>query len=116
MGLIILATCKCGFKKEFQADRDKIVKKWTCLAPALCKKCKKMIIVNYAEKSAKCPECGEFLIFYNNPSLQKKSSKGKDALSWGMDIKKNFILPKTSYYCPNCEEMNLHFKKIGHWD
>jgi len=115
MGILLSADCACGFKTEINVDRGKIVNGPTCYAPALCNRCQKLLSFNYAKKKKRCPECKGEVIFYNNKALQKTDRNG-EILKWGMDLKKDFILPKAQFKCPKCAQFNLKFKHVGYFD
>ncbi len=118
--------CKNSFRIEAEQaiekkvipcpDCGKDVATSICFAPALCEKCKKIIILNYAQMPVICPDCGGNAIFYNESSLQKPNKAAGPAISWGMDIEGDFKLPQAEYKCPSCGQMSLQFKHEGFWD
>jgi len=115
MGILLMATCECGFKEELNVDRGKIVKGPTCLAPALCTKCNHFQSLNYAKKKVECSKCKAEVKFYNDNSLQKPNLKA-DLIQWGMDLKKRFVLPNADYKCPKCGQFSLKFNHVGYFD
>ncbi len=114
-GIILNSNCSCGFKQELWVDRGKKVKGPTCYAPALCPSCKKIYALNYVEKKVKCPDCGGEITFYNEKSL-RTPFKDVELIKWGMDLKKDFELPKALFKCPQCGQMALKFQRGGFWD
>jgi predicted RNA-binding Zn-ribbon protein involved in translation (DUF1610 family) len=68
----------------------------------------------------KCPDCGNEVVFYDDPSVQAKiydSKKPANIFSWHIsDEGKDFQLPDTRYLCPKCGKMTLIFTLIGNWD
>jgi predicted RNA-binding Zn-ribbon protein involved in translation (DUF1610 family) len=83
------------------------------MEPALCPKCKKFLVLNYKLENI-CPHCGAKVVFYNEKSTQDLAEKGKvndEIIEWG-----EFKLPNTSYLCPNCEQIAMHFRVKGYWD
>lgn len=115
MGIILSAKCNCGFEQELRADRGKIVSGPTCYAPALCNECNNLNSLNFAKKKLKCKDCGGTVVYYNEKTLQKANMKA-ELISWGMDIKEDFILPKADFKCPKCGEFSLKFMEVGYWD
>ena len=43
-----------------------------CFAPALCQNCNEMKNLNYKDKNIRCPDCGNNVTFYHDPSLQNE--------------------------------------------
>ncbi len=109
-GNILKASCPCGFKMErIFAGGGMRNFKTTSNVPAYCVACKKMEILKWVEKDPQCKACSGKVVFYNDPSLQKDkpdSSKdlkeNKPVFSWNASPKGVFILPDTSYLCPQC--------------
>lgn len=101
MGSILKAICKCGFESEdifagggFQNFRT------TCNAPAICLKCKKLLVKNYLQKHEKCPDCGENITFYDDPKLQTQKNSSKkltNIFSWRARILSIPLLPFRSH-------------------
>ena len=123
-GSILKASCPCGFKMEsILAGGGFKNYKTTCNVPAYCAACKKMEILNWLGKDPQCKGCGGKIVFYNDPSLQKDKPDAsrdmkdtKKVFSWNAYAKGIFILPDTSYLCPQCGDMTLRFKEVGYWD
>lgn len=123
-GSILKVSCPCGFKMErIFAGGGKQNFKTICKVPAYCGACDKMEILNWLEKDPQCIACGGKVVFYNDPSLQKdkldsnKDSKDiKKVFFWNASPKGVFILPDTTYLCPQCGNMTLRFIGVGRWD
>lgn len=121
MGSIIKAVCKCGFESgDIFAGGGFQNFQTTCMAPAICLNCRKLLIKNYTKEHEKCPDCGREVTFYNDPQVQtqtNESKKTRDIFSWHTnDEREDFQLPDTQYLCPKCGKMTLTFILIGNWD
>ena len=120
MGNIIEAKWKCGFKSQPIHQGGGFMNFQVIdMEPAICLKCRTLLILNYKKKDQKCPKCGATAVFYNDKSLQRDQSPKietlescpGDALDWG-----DFKLPGTSYLCPNCGRLTMYFCLKGKWD
>lgn len=120
MGIILLASCKCGFKQQFLAGGGMANFQTFCGVPGVCGTCNKFILQNYLGEDKSCQDCGTSITFYNDPSLQvslpaKGSKPGGIIFEWNTPAG-SFTLPDTRYFCPNCGKFNLTFKNAGNWD
>ena len=111
MGQILMAICSCGFAREFLFGGGMDNFKTYLGAPAYCMKCNKMTITNYLNPKSRCSLCRGKIVYYNDESLQIKKDKDDSYFEWG-----DFILPDSSYKCPECGEFMLRFSFIGNWD
>jgi len=118
MGSILQAKCSCGFNSEglFVGGGFRNFLK-VCSAPALCKRCSAIVVLNYLKKKNKCPSCKSEVIFYNDFSLQRKTKKEYPLFDWNIgEDEGSFILPDTKYYCPKCNKLKMKFIRSGSWD
>ena len=124
MGSFLHAKCECGFNSEFAAGGGFINFKTNCSAPAICQHCMKFHVLNYLTSDQECPECGNMITFYNDPSVQVTLDDSvkqtrydfeKNVFSWFLDPGE-FVLPNTNYLCPDCGKMTMRFLSAGMWD
>ena len=80
MGTIIEAKCKCGFTSGdiYQGGGMSNFQKID-MEPAICRKCKKFLVLDYKLKENKCPYCGTIAVFYNDRSIQALPDGNIDA-------------------------------------
>ena len=118
MGSTLQVSCPCGFEiEELGVGGGMASSKNTCMAPAICKKCNKFLVLNLMDRSSCCPKCKGPVVFYNDPSLQDKAeSDDFSVVHFNIHGKGEFILPQTKYYCPQCGKMRLKFEDVGCWD
>lgn len=124
MGTLLKATCECGFESDYiNFDFGMLGFGSYCNAPAVCLHCNLFLEKDYYKKYSKCPTCRKKVVFYNDPSVQKESSKIVRTeehiydFSWGTPgEEKYFYLPATEYYCPACHKLTMKFTFAGCWD
>jgi Zn finger protein HypA/HybF involved in hydrogenase expression len=121
VGEVIQASCECGFKTPEILVSDGFMINNNRRVPALCPKCKELVIVDYLKKGAVCPTCHGKITFYNHPSLRTETSSQNDNIiviefNEGLSEGNSFRLPDANYLCPKCGQMKLRFSSIGNWD
>lgn len=112
MGGIIKAICKCGFETDFMAGSSATNYNEVCNAPAICFKCRKLVIKNYLSEDLICPACRNQVTFYNHQSLQKHD-QNEDLTH---TLSKDFVLPEVNCHCPKCGRKEMQFLHTGCWD
>ncbi|MHA1385235.1 MAG: hypothetical protein ACTSR3_15905 [Candidatus Helarchaeota archaeon] len=112
MGRILLAKCECGYKEEIFSGRGKASGNKYCAVPALCRNCKKVIKINYFDKGAKCEDCNEKPVSFDDLSVSNPLESTEKVL----ECRKKYVLREAEYLCPKCNQMTLKFEKIGYWD
>ncbi|OLS12866.1 MAG: hypothetical protein RBG13Loki_3501 [Promethearchaeota archaeon CR_4] len=80
-----------------------------CGAPGLCEKCNKIVLTNFLDPNAKCPDCGGRFKYYNDKSLQSASKTNEHVFTWNTKSGE-FILPNTTYWCANYCKFSLKFE------
>ena len=97
MGGIIKAICKCGFETDFMGGSSATNYSEVCNAPAICFKCKKIIIKNYLSDDINCQTCSNPVTFYNHKSLQQQD-KNEDLTD---PLTRELALPEVNCLCQN---------------
>ncbi|MCY2927495.1 MAG: hypothetical protein NT031_19070, partial [Planctomycetota bacterium] len=88
-----------------------------CGVPALCRKCKMLVAVNYFDEKPQCPDCGGNVACYDDPSLHDVSGASqRDVFSWNLDDDRQFRLPAAKYLCPKCGQKEMTFALGPCWD
>jgi DNA-directed RNA polymerase subunit M/transcription elongation factor TFIIS len=88
----------------------------TDFEPAFCLNCKKLLVTDFLKKTAKCPKCKKDVVFYNDSSLKKTTSKTKKKKATKAYTHEMFNLYNSSFLCPECGKMTLEFTWVGLWD
>lgn len=111
MGPIAKAKCsRCGFDSGELFLEDTGLYGYTTknMEPAICPQCKKFVVADYLKKPLKCTNCGNELVFYNNPAVRKPSKKSSHS--------QNFELFSKTFLCPKCNKIAMKFTFVGLWD
>jgi len=119
MGSILVAECECGFKSEEMFAGGGMLNFYeVCNAPAICKECGIIFTRNFmsTKKNIRCPNCKKKALYYNDPILHGDKQGEEVVFSWNLPADESFILPHTTYCCPQCRQMNLRFFDVGCWD
>ena len=119
MGGTLNASCPCGFEPGLIDVGGGMLNMMTyCGAPALCRKCQTLVVVNYFDEMPKCPTCSDAVTCYNDPALQDASrTSQRDVFTWTLDDNREFTLPETKYLCHKCGQKEMTFAEGGiAWD
>jgi len=138
MGIIVEASCICGFKIDkmylgrgmntsynisFETLNIVSPDRYlggcidTCLFPYYCKDCKHLFCANLYYKDVVCNHCRSINIVLYNNSYVIKNLNNELSCNFHNNITDEFIkLSKINNLCPHCDEFSLEFKSIGMWD
>lgn len=114
MGSMIQAKCVCGYSSKSIFQGSGMIETIKDMEPAYCKKCRKLIVLNYNEVKPRCSKCHSEVKFYNDPALQNSSAnqtKENHNIQRG-----DFFLIEGDYLCPHCGEMKMKFYDVVNWD
>lgn len=119
MGVIVSASCDCGYETEVgvgggMADRDT-----TCGAPASCGRCKAVVEVDVAGSTRKltCPTCGTKVGMYGEISGDDDDPRRRNsAADWSLPDDRAYILSIGPHRCPKCNAKKLLFVPSGLFD
>lgn len=133
MGLILEASCECGFseslKSRFGAHAcrpDSYVPSYF-LVPAYCTACRKIMMIDRMHGVKRCYQCNGKVILYGRNKLV---SPRKNNVFWTgpqyigdydeeTQIHSTLIYDENSsdgHLCPRCQNYTLSFKPGGSWD
>jgi DNA-directed RNA polymerase subunit M/transcription elongation factor TFIIS len=120
MGNIVRAKCSnCGFDSGHLCLEGSGLYDYatTDFEPAFCSYCKKLLVLDFLKKAAKCPKCKREVVFYNDSSLKKTKRKSKlEKRETKEDSTEMFKLYSSFFLCPECGKMTLKFIWVGLWD
>jgi len=120
VGSVLKATCVCGFASDdvfAGGGMDNFTT--TCMAPALCRECGRLIVSSYLADRPCCRVCGEPVTFYDDASLRSDPSgpPPEHVFTWNIIARsRTLVLPDADYLCPCCDEMSMRFECVGMWD
>jgi hypothetical protein len=110
MGTMLQAMCSCGYKTGiFDQGGGMRSFKTVDMEPALCRKCKKVVVVNRMLAPNVCPKCKKEVTFYDSPTLH--SGPEDDGHRWF-----GTVIPEGRCLCPRCGKMTLSFVSMGCFD
>jgi hypothetical protein len=123
MGTIFLSSCECGFEKTLMIGRGMRDDDSVSMAPALCKNCRDIKMVNIHSKDRKCFGCDGDLRVYDDPSkvLENPSQPHGGGELYIVHASEptegeNADFDHIGYLCPACGKFEMIFKLVGNWD
>lgn len=115
MGSMLKPICACGYESD-QIPVGGGMSNFNvfCGFPAICAKCKKVVVLNYLEADHHCPTCHGAVTFYDDPSTH---GDGKmTVFDWNLEDGKKLRLSESQNLCPRCGKKTLKFQHWGCWD
>jgi len=121
MGIILNASCPCGYESgKIFAGGGKANFRTMLRVPAYCPRCRILVAVNFLDqKEHTCKTCSGPLVYYNDPTLRsaEPGTERPPVFDWQMSGPPGgFVLPDASYLCPRCGNFTLRFSRHGIWD
>ena len=126
MGIILSASCECGFSRQLFAGIGMFKDK--CIVPGYCPNCRSLEEANFNLGTCKCTRCGAKLSLYNDPVTMLDPEKAKVSVKsdindesgkqffWRNSKGREFHIVDTLYLCPGCGQKKMTFFQGGWWD
>ncbi len=110
MGEMVQASCECGYESgslPFGAGMMDFTT--TCMAPALCERCRNVVPGTLFPLEAVCPDCGAAVTFYTDVTLHDGPFPSEGSYTWRLPTGVEVVLPAERCTCPVCTEKQLRF-------
>ena len=85
--------------------------------PAVCKSCEVFDALNIQDEDTRCPECGDAVVFYNDPSmnLRRENIPFRVTDRFASEHHDKYLLNHL-FKCPDCGKYTMKFEWVGMWD
>ena len=115
MGLVLEATCPCGYEGRASLGGGMADRGRGCPVPALCTMCVSVVTAEVTDEDPRCPQCGGIAIPYDRLADTEtgESSDRHPTFDWNRSDGWSFTLSGADrYLCPQCCEATMTFREL----